>query len=240
MSGTTSPPVGDGREYVLRPDDQTGDTEGHLRFFIDLQDEDRFLEALRKRRGEPGSTRIEMAPADDADTQGHGAQFATAVIVRPQGDDTEGHAISLHFPTAEEADAFRRRLLVTGLVVGTVTIGALGVTALPGFQAGTGTGQGVAGQRANAPDSDVGMMDSAGTAAAQAMAAQAAAVERANRDVGIMDSASAAAAETMAGQAAVDRANSDIGIMDASGRPATDKALKPGYAPPERPGPTRR
>jgi hypothetical protein len=240
MSGTTSLPVGDGREYVLRPDDQKSDTEGHFRFFIDLQDEDRFLDALRKRRGEPGSTRIQMAPADEADTQGHGAGFATTVIVRPEGDDTEGHAISLHFPTAEEADAFRRRLLVTGLVVGTVTIGALGATALPGFQAGSGTGQGIATQRTTTADSDVGMMDSAGTAAAQAMAAQMAAANRANRDVGIMDSSSAAAAETMAGQAAVDRENSDIGIMDASGRPTTDKALKSGYVPPERPRPTRR
>jgi hypothetical protein len=238
MSSSPSTTVGDGREYELRPDGEGSDTEGHLRFFIDLRDEDRFLEALRKRRGEPGSTRVEVAPADEADTQGHGPQLATSVIVRPEGDDTQGHAISLHFPTAEEADAFRRRLLATGLIVGTVTIGAIAATALPSVQVGTGSAQTIVGQRAG-PDADVGIMDTASTAAAEAIASQAAAAKRANADVGMMDSASAAAAETMAAQAAID-ANSDIGIMDASGRPATADDSSPTYVPPERPGPTPR
>lgn len=210
MSATVSPATGNGREYLLRPDDQRSDAEGHLRFFVDLKDEDGFLDALRKRRGEPGSTHIEVVPADEADTQGHATGFATSVMVRPSGDDTEGHAVSLHFPTSAEADAFRRRLLATGLIVGTVTIGALGATALPGFQVG-GSGQGVAGQRAAGPDADVG----------------------------IMDTANAAAAEAMAAQAAVD-ADSDIGLMDGSGRPATADEAPATYASPERPGPIPR
>ena len=83
---------------------------------------------------------------------------------------------------------------VARLIVGTVTVGALGATALPGFQPGAG-GQDVAGQRAPGPDADIGMMDTANAAAAQALAAQDA-VE----------------------------ADSDLGMMDASGRPATEGA----------------
>ena len=238
MSGTASPALGDRREYVLRPDDQRSDAEGHLRFFVDLNDEDGFLDALRKRRGEPGSTHIEIAPAPEADTQGHATRFATSVVVRPSGDDTEGHAISLHFPTAAEADAFRRRLLATGLIVGTVTIGALGATALPGLQVG-GSGQQAAGQRATGPNADIGIMDTANAAAAEAMAAQAAAARSASADVGLIDSESAAAAKAMAAQARVD-ADSDIGLMDASGRPAAADEAPATHVPPERPGPIPR
>ncbi len=138
MPGSASP-VSDGRGFTLRPEGPGRDAEGQVRFFVDLRDEDRFLEALRKRRGEPGSTRVEIAiaPADEADTQGHGTSLATAVVVRPEGDDTEGHAISLHFPTTGDAAAFRRRLLATGLIVGTVTVAAVGATALPPLQVGT-------------------------------------------------------------------------------------------------------
>lgn len=214
MSGTTSPTVGDRREYTLKAEGPGRDAEGHVRFFVDLKDEDRFLEALRKRRGEPGSTRVELAPADEADTQGHATPLATAVIVRPEGDDTEGHAISLHFPTTEQATAFRRRLLATGLIVGTVTIAAVGATALPPLQVGTNADRGSAGERAMTPDADIGIMDSASDAAAKGMAAQAAAAER---------------------------ANSDVGLMDASGRPATtEKSASTPYLPPERPGPNPR
>lgn len=213
MPPTASPALGNRREYVLRPDDQRGDAAGHVRFFVDRKDEDGFLGALRKRRGEPGSTRVEIASANEADTQGHSSGFAMGVIVRPSGDDddTEGHAVSLHFPTTAEADAFRRRLLATGLIVGTVTVGALGVAALPGFQPGAGGQE--AGQRAAGPDADIGMMDTANAAAAEALAAQ---------------------------KAAATRANADIGLMDASGRPATADGAPDTYAPPERPGPIPR
>ncbi len=210
MSGTASPAVSDGREYTLRPEGRAPDAEGHVRFFVDLRDEDRFLEALRKRRGEPGSTRVEIAPADEADTQGHGTPLVTAVIVRPQGDDTKGHAISLHFPTTKEAAAFRRRLFATGLIVGTVTIGAVGATALPGLHVGTNADRASVGERATTPDADIGIMDSPSDAAANAMALRA---------------------------AAADRANSDIGLMDPSGRPATtEESSSTPYVPPERPG----
>jgi len=214
MPPTASPALGNGREYVLRPDDQRSDAVGHVRFFVDLKDEDGFLEALRKRRGEPGPTHVEIGAANEADTQGHASGFAMSVIVRPSGDgdDTEGHAISLHFPTSADADAFRRRLLATGPIVGTVTVGALGAAALPGFQPGAG-GQELAGQRAAGRDADIGMMDTANAAAAEALAAQ---------------------------KAAATRANADIGMMDASGRPATADGAPDTYVPPERPGPLPR
>ena len=38
-------------------------------------------------------------------------------------DDVEGHALSLHFPTAEKADEFRKRLIATGVVAGALVVG---------------------------------------------------------------------------------------------------------------------
>ena len=195
------------RGLTLRLDD---DTEGHVSriLFTDPSDEDRFLDALKQRRDEPGSMRVTIAPSDEGDTEGHTALRDTAVrILLDDEDDTEGHAISLHFPTIEEAGAFRRRLLATGLIVGTVTLGALSATNLPAFQVSTDTGAG-----GSAVSSQVGPMDAHEAPAFQASAATATSPDS---DIGLMDASGAAAA---AGSAATATSpDSDIGLMDATG-----------------------
>ncbi|HEY8170589.1 MAG TPA: hypothetical protein VIH24_05765 [Candidatus Limnocylindria bacterium] len=97
------------------------DLEGDQRAIVDGEDAAWLRDKLR---GEPGSTRLRVRSDDDADTEGHGATARIGVIV--ETDDTEGHAISMRFPSVEEADAFRKRLLVTGVLAGSVALGAVG------------------------------------------------------------------------------------------------------------------
>jgi hypothetical protein len=80
---------------------------------------------LHEKLREPGSTRVRIRATDD-DTEGHGATGTLVRVLVEDDDDTEGHAIAIHFPSREEADAFRRRLLVTGVLVGSVALGAVG------------------------------------------------------------------------------------------------------------------
>jgi len=100
----------------LEPDD----TQGHGRYHV--TDDDGWL---RDRLGrEPGGTsRISLKPSDD-DTEGH-AVGDTVTLRAFDEDDTEGHAISIHFPSRGEADAFRRRLLLSGALAGTIVVGAV-------------------------------------------------------------------------------------------------------------------
>ncbi|HEX5039448.1 MAG TPA: hypothetical protein VFW95_04890 [Candidatus Limnocylindria bacterium] len=78
-----------------------------------------------KLRREPGSTRLEIR-YDDADTEGHGNTNPRFKVILEGDDDTEGHAIALNFPTREEADAFRKRLMLAGVLAGTIAVGAVG------------------------------------------------------------------------------------------------------------------
>ena len=68
-------------------------------------------------------------PASDDDVEGHALSTAVSVVVSGD-DDVEGHAMSLHFPSVQEANEFRRRLLAAGLITATVAIGAAGGAAL--------------------------------------------------------------------------------------------------------------
>lgn len=88
-----------------------------------------------KLRQEPGSTRVRMR-YDQDDTEGHRVRGGILVRVIAESDDTEGHAISIHFPTREEADAFRKRLLVTGVIAGTIALGAAGGVGLANLTSG--------------------------------------------------------------------------------------------------------
>lgn len=104
----------------LQPDD----TEGH-RARVRITDEDGWLKERLGR--DPGATRINLRASDDDDVEGHGGGGATVALRAFEGDDdTEGHAIAVHFPSREEADAFRRRLLMTGVLAGTIALGAAG------------------------------------------------------------------------------------------------------------------
>jgi hypothetical protein len=109
-------------------------------FTIDLGDDQRALlvtddEAwLREKlRQEPGATRIRVR-YDGDEVEGHRSGAGLGVRVIADDLDTEGHAIALHFPSREEADAFRKRLMLTGVIVGSVAIGAVTGAGLASMQ----------------------------------------------------------------------------------------------------------
>ena len=66
---------------------------------------------------------------DEQDVSGHMAiddPTLIRIVIHDDELDTEGHAISIRLPSVEEADAFRRRLLLTSVLVGTVVLGGAG------------------------------------------------------------------------------------------------------------------
>lgn len=108
-------------ETTIRLDEP--DTSGHALAvrFDDPADEDRFREGEET---SAGRIRIRIA-GPEQDTEGHAAvRSATVRALLLADDDTEGHAISLRFPSTQEADAFRRRLLAGGVLAGTLVLGA--------------------------------------------------------------------------------------------------------------------
>ena len=80
--------------------------------------------------GKPVRIRI---PAD-LDTEGHEVSSVLTVLVGGDDDDVEGHALSLHFPSVQEANDFRRNLIAAGLITATLAVGAAG-----GMAVGTAT-----------------------------------------------------------------------------------------------------
>jgi hypothetical protein len=161
-------------------------------FVIDLEPDADWLEEKIRR---DGSTRVRIVADEDADTEGHAAGVLVRAIVSDEAD-TEGHAISLRFPSAEEADAFRRRLMLTGALAGTLALGAAGGYAFSSMQSAgaeaSAAGAATVTQPARAADSDVGIMDASGAAAAAAASTP---MSAADSDVGIMDASGAAAAQ---------------------------------------------
>ena len=65
----------------------------------------------------PGRVAVQVAPTDTYDVSGHGARGATLDVVLTIGDDVEGHAFSLRFPTPQDAERMRTRLAAGGLLV---------------------------------------------------------------------------------------------------------------------------
>ena len=74
------------------------------------------------------SVRIRLP--EDADTEGHQLSADVAVVVAEDDDDVEGHALSLHFPSVQDANDFRRRMIAAGLITATLAVGAAGGAAL--------------------------------------------------------------------------------------------------------------
>ncbi|MCA1569392.1 MAG: hypothetical protein LC798_03515 [Chloroflexi bacterium] len=122
------------QEFVIELEE---DTEGHAsrRAIVETDDAD-WLE--QKVRSDSGTKRLRLLPDDSDDTEGHGATITVRAVLADD-DDTEGHAIALRFPSRTDADAFRRRLLMTGVLVGTVALGAAGGVGLSALQSDAGT-----------------------------------------------------------------------------------------------------
>lgn len=92
----------------------------------------------RLRSGDQRFVGVQIAPVDETDVTGHalaGAERSINVRVSLDEDDTEGHAISVHFPTTADADRFRRRLMTAGLLTGTIAIGSIGAVAVANMPA---------------------------------------------------------------------------------------------------------
>ena len=94
-------------------------------FSIVLDDDETTVAEGRLRDLDAGPTwakhRVTMR-LDEGDTSGHVAGTAVAISLSFD-DDVEGHALSLHFPSPEKAEEFRKRLVATGVVAGALVVG---------------------------------------------------------------------------------------------------------------------
>jgi hypothetical protein len=149
-------------------------------------DDDQLRDILRRGGPQP---RFSLRLSEESDTEGHGATSVLSIAAVLTDDDTEGHAISLRFPSREEADAFRRRLLAAGVLVGAVTVSGVGAAALTSQAPSDASGAASTVVTQTDANRDVGIMD---RAAAGAGAAAAPTAADSDRDVGIMDRAAAA------------------------------------------------
>lgn len=71
----------------------------------------------------PGSPVAVWFRMPDVDVEGHAMAAGELILdVALDGDDVEGHAVRLRFPTREEAAAFRRALVEYGRVDGSLTL----------------------------------------------------------------------------------------------------------------------
>jgi hypothetical protein len=90
-----------------------------------------------------------LRPGDDGDddVEGHAGGSRLRLRAFDSEDDTEGHAISIDFPSRDAADAFRKRLMLAGVLTGTLILGAAGgagLASLSGASAEAGAGAGSA------------------------------------------------------------------------------------------------
>jgi hypothetical protein len=103
--------------------------------FPDRETEERMRAVLQDAGGKDLSVRIEPAEQPDVEGNTMGAALRSVwVNVRVGAGDTVLPAISVHFPTAEEAALFRRRLVAAGLLAGTIAVasaGAIGLANMP-------------------------------------------------------------------------------------------------------------
>lgn len=84
------------------------------------------LRALVAERG--AALRIRLDAPADLDVSGHELDATSLTLhVVDDDNDTEGHAISLHFPNVQEAKHFEQRMIATGAIVGTLVIAGSGL-----------------------------------------------------------------------------------------------------------------
>ena len=88
---------------------------------------------LRARLKTGQALSVRIAPADASDVEGHALDLTQESVwlnLQLEGDDTEGHAIRVQFPTVADADRFRRNMLAAGILAGSIAIGSAGAIAL--------------------------------------------------------------------------------------------------------------
>jgi hypothetical protein len=142
------------------------DTQGHSSAIEWTSDDEAWIKELSE-----SEKRVRIRIPAEGDTEGHAASApaTVSVVVAADDDDTEGHAISLHFPSAQEANDFRRKLVATGLITATIAIGVVGGAALASSAAGDlGSNAGAVSQQA----SDVGQYNPANMGGTQVSGAQ--------------------------------------------------------------------
>ncbi|MFN2484237.1 MAG: hypothetical protein ABR509_04785 [Candidatus Limnocylindria bacterium] len=107
----------------------SGDGDGGSTAFVESGDD-----SLRGRLAAygAGGVRVRLSPMAGADTMGHGATVLSdlqlvSLRILDEEDDTEGHAIQLRFPSAEEARNFRMRMIAGGALVATLAVASAGV-----------------------------------------------------------------------------------------------------------------
>ncbi len=83
---------------------------------------------LQSRLAEAQDLPARVSLRDGGDTEGH--QLAEVVAIDLGiGDDVEGHAFTLRFPSAEAARDFEKRFATTGILLGVLAAGAVGIGA---------------------------------------------------------------------------------------------------------------
>ncbi len=137
--------------------------------FGDRKAEERLRAALNSNARKALSVRI--TPAPESDVQGHAFDANLKSVwlrVELDGDDTEGHAISVRFPTAQDADNFRRNLLAAGVLVGAMVVGSAGAMAIGNNPAAPGVSAPVERPAINQPVNGTGIGDLAAGSSASA------------------------------------------------------------------------
>jgi hypothetical protein len=104
-----------------------GSLAGGTIVFGDPRDQE-LIRAALERRG--GKSSMKLSVGAEPETEGHSFSPSTSVVIQLDDDDTEGHALSIHFPTRQEADDLRRRLLLAGALTGTIALSGIGVATL--------------------------------------------------------------------------------------------------------------
>lgn len=95
--------------------------------FPDPRTEERIRAGLKTGQ----ATSVRIAPAERYDVEGHILDSQSVLLnLLLEGDDTEGHAINVRFPTAADADNFRRNVLAAGILAGTIVLGSAGAIAI--------------------------------------------------------------------------------------------------------------
>jgi hypothetical protein len=99
--------------------------------FSDQKAEQRLRSRLKASPGNRLAVRI--TPSERPDVEGHALEAALDsawVNLEVDGDDTEGHAIRINFPSAADADRFRRNVLTAGILAGSIVIASAGAIAI--------------------------------------------------------------------------------------------------------------